>query len=95
MSDMPESDEDVSKWCKDIFVAKVFDYFVKLWAYKYHIWKAPQLGWFVNYFFQLQDALLDKHIATGSFDEEIRPIGRPIVFAGKYLTKSLRRHVID
>jgi len=46
MSDMPESDEDVSKWCKDIFVAK--------------------------------DALLDKHIATGSFDEEIRPIGRPI-----------------
>jgi len=22
MSDMPESDEDVSKWCKDIFVAK-------------------------------------------------------------------------
>jgi len=44
--DMPKSDEDVSKWCKDIFVAK--------------------------------DALLDKHIATGSFDEEIRPIGRPI-----------------
>ncbi|CAL4891981.1 unnamed protein product [Urochloa decumbens] len=30
MSDMPKSDEDVSKWCKDIFVAKVFDYFVKL-----------------------------------------------------------------
>jgi len=50
MSDMPKSDEDVSKWCKDIFVAK--------------------------------DALLDKHIATGTFDEEIRPIGRPIVFAG-------------
>ncbi|RLN00260.1 hypothetical protein C2845_PM06G29980 [Panicum miliaceum] len=46
MSDMPKSDEDVSKWCKDIFVAK--------------------------------DALLDKHIATGTFDEEIRPIGRPI-----------------
>jgi len=43
----------------------------------------------------MQDALLDKHIATGTFDEEIRPIGRPIVFAGKYLTKSLRRHVID
>ncbi|CAL5093350.1 unnamed protein product [Urochloa decumbens] len=46
MSDTPKSDEDVSKWCKDIFVAK--------------------------------DALLDKHIATGTFDEEIRPIGRPI-----------------
>ncbi|XP_062204265.1 1-acyl-sn-glycerol-3-phosphate acyltransferase PLS1-like isoform X2 [Phragmites australis] len=46
MSDMPKSDEDVSKWCKDIFVEK--------------------------------DALLDKHIATGTFDEEIRPIGRPI-----------------
>ncbi|KAL6643961.1 hypothetical protein ACP70R_018727 [Stipagrostis hirtigluma subsp. patula] len=46
MSDMPKSDEDVSKWCKDIFVAK--------------------------------DALLDKHIATGAFDEEIRPIGRPM-----------------
>uniref|UniRef100_M8BP86 1-acylglycerol-3-phosphate O-acyltransferase n=1 Tax=Aegilops tauschii TaxID=37682 RepID=M8BP86_AEGTA len=46
MSDMPNSDEDVSKWCKDIFVAK--------------------------------DALLDKHIATGTFDEEIIPIGRPV-----------------
>ncbi|KAG0521019.1 hypothetical protein BDA96_08G125100 [Sorghum bicolor] len=46
MSDMPKFDEDVSKWCKDIFVAK--------------------------------DALLDKHIATGTFDEEIRPIGRPV-----------------
>ncbi|PUZ67271.1 hypothetical protein GQ55_3G421700 [Panicum hallii var. hallii] len=46
MSDMPKSDEDVSKWCTDIFVAK--------------------------------DALLDKHIAIGTFDEEIRPIGRPI-----------------
>jgi hypothetical protein len=30
MSDMPKFDEDVSKWCKDIFVAKVFDYLVKL-----------------------------------------------------------------
>ncbi|EMS63864.1 hypothetical protein CFC21_064778 [Triticum aestivum] len=46
MGDMPNSDEDVSKWCKDIFVAK--------------------------------DALLDKHIATGTFDEEIIPIGRPV-----------------
>lgn len=46
MRDMPNSDEDVSKWCKDIFVAK--------------------------------DALLDKHIATGTFDEEIIPIGRPV-----------------
>ncbi|PVH62983.1 hypothetical protein PAHAL_3G446500 [Panicum hallii] len=46
MSDMPKSNEDVSKWCTDIFVAK--------------------------------DALLDKHIAIGTFDEEIRPIGRPI-----------------
>ncbi|CAL4898997.1 unnamed protein product [Urochloa decumbens] len=46
MSDMPKSDEDVSKWCKDIFVEK--------------------------------DALLDRHIATGTFDEEIIPIGRPI-----------------
>jgi lysophosphatidic acid acyltransferase/lysophosphatidylinositol acyltransferase len=26
----------------------------------------------------LQDALLDKHLATGTFDEEIRPIGRPV-----------------
>ncbi|XP_062181980.1 1-acyl-sn-glycerol-3-phosphate acyltransferase PLS1-like [Phragmites australis] len=46
MSEMPKSDEDVSKWCKDIFVAK--------------------------------DTLLDKHLATGIFDEEIRPIGRPV-----------------
>ncbi|KAM0912004.1 hypothetical protein ACQ4PT_013085 [Festuca glaucescens] len=46
MSDMPKSDEDVSKWCKDIFVAK--------------------------------DALLDRHLATGTFDEEIIPIGRPV-----------------
>ncbi|OEL24616.1 1-acyl-sn-glycerol-3-phosphate acyltransferase PLS1 [Dichanthelium oligosanthes] len=46
MTEMPKSDEDVSKWCKDIFVAK--------------------------------DALLDKHLATGTFDEEIRQIGRPV-----------------
>ncbi|WVZ90385.1 hypothetical protein U9M48_036692 [Paspalum notatum var. saurae] len=46
MSDMPKSDEDVSKCCKGIFVAK--------------------------------DVLLDNHIATGIFDEEVRPIGRPI-----------------
>jgi lysophosphatidic acid acyltransferase/lysophosphatidylinositol acyltransferase len=46
MSEMPKSEDDVSKWCKDIFVAK--------------------------------DALLDKHLATGTFDEEIRPIGRPV-----------------
>jgi len=26
MSEMPKSDEDVSKWCKDIFVAKVLNY---------------------------------------------------------------------
>ncbi|CAD6253012.1 unnamed protein product [Miscanthus lutarioriparius] len=25
-----------------------------------------------------KDALLDKHLATGTFDEEIRPIGRPV-----------------
>lgn len=25
MSELPESDEDVSKWCKDIFVEKVLD----------------------------------------------------------------------
>ncbi|KAL6643962.1 hypothetical protein ACP70R_018728 [Stipagrostis hirtigluma subsp. patula] len=46
MSNMPKSAEDVSKWCKDMFVAK--------------------------------DALLDKHIATGNFGDEIRPIGRPM-----------------
>ncbi|KAL6622747.1 hypothetical protein ACP70R_032626 [Stipagrostis hirtigluma subsp. patula] len=46
MSNMPKSAEDVSKWCKDMFVAK--------------------------------DALLDKHIATGTFGDEIRPIGRPM-----------------
>ncbi|TVU24052.1 hypothetical protein EJB05_26446 [Eragrostis curvula] len=46
MSELPKSDEDVSKWCKDLFVEK--------------------------------DALLDKHLATGTFDEEIRPIGRPV-----------------
>ncbi|RLM99066.1 1-acyl-sn-glycerol-3-phosphate acyltransferase PLS1 [Panicum miliaceum] len=46
MGSMPKSDEDVSKWCKDIFVAK--------------------------------DALLDKHIATGTFGDEIRPIGSPM-----------------
>ncbi|GJN25625.1 hypothetical protein PR202_gb13473 [Eleusine coracana subsp. coracana] len=46
MSELPKSDEDVSKWCKDIFVEK--------------------------------DALLDKHLATGTFDEEIRSIGRPV-----------------
>ncbi|XP_047052623.1 1-acyl-sn-glycerol-3-phosphate acyltransferase PLS1-like [Lolium rigidum] len=46
MSDMPKSDDDVSKWCKDIFVEK--------------------------------DALLDRHLATGTFDEEIIPIGRPV-----------------
>ncbi|KAG8090069.1 hypothetical protein GUJ93_ZPchr0011g27051 [Zizania palustris] len=46
MSELPKSEEDVSRWCKDIFVAK--------------------------------DALLDKHLATGTFDEEIRPIGRPV-----------------
>jgi hypothetical protein len=33
---------------------------------------------FLSLFFLLQDALLDKHLATGTFDEEIRPIGRPV-----------------
>jgi hypothetical protein len=27
---------------------------------------------------QWQDALLDRHLATGTFDEEIIPIGRPV-----------------
>lgn len=36
----------VSRWCKDIFMAK--------------------------------DALLDKHMATGTFGDEIRPLGRPM-----------------
>ncbi|XP_072979244.1 1-acyl-sn-glycerol-3-phosphate acyltransferase PLS1-like [Typha angustifolia] len=46
ISDMPTTDEGVSQWCKDVFVAK--------------------------------DALLDKHIAEGTFGDELRPIGRPI-----------------
>jgi hypothetical protein len=33
---------------------------------------------FLSSSFLLQDALLDKHLATGTFDEDIRPIGRPM-----------------
>ncbi|XP_010906759.1 1-acyl-sn-glycerol-3-phosphate acyltransferase PLS1 [Elaeis guineensis] len=46
MNDLPQTDDGVAQWCRDIFVAK--------------------------------DALLDKHIAEGTFGEELRPIGRPI-----------------
>ncbi|KAH7665528.1 lysophosphatidic acid acyltransferase / lysophosphatidylinositol acyltransferase protein [Dioscorea alata] len=46
MSELPETDDGVAQWCRDIFVAK--------------------------------DALLDKHIAEGTFGEEYyKPIGRP------------------
>uniref|UniRef100_K3ZEU9 1-acylglycerol-3-phosphate O-acyltransferase n=1 Tax=Setaria italica TaxID=4555 RepID=K3ZEU9_SETIT len=47
MGPMPKSDEDVSRWCKDIFVVK--------------------------------DALLDKHMATGTFGDEIRPLGKSLI----------------
>ncbi|RCV19030.1 hypothetical protein SETIT_3G351000v2 [Setaria italica] len=47
MGPMPKSDEDVSRWCKDIFVVK--------------------------------DALLDKHMATGTFGDEIRPLGGSVL----------------
>ncbi|KAJ3674035.1 hypothetical protein LUZ60_006027 [Juncus effusus] len=46
MSELPEMEEEVSQWCKDIFVDK--------------------------------DALLDKHLAQGSFDGEVKHLGRPI-----------------
>ncbi|KAG8648875.1 1-acyl-sn-glycerol-3-phosphate acyltransferase 2 isoform X1 [Manihot esculenta] len=47
MKDLPETDDAIAQWCRDIFVAK--------------------------------DALLDKHIADGTFsDQEMQDIGRPI-----------------
>ncbi|KAJ3698492.1 hypothetical protein LUZ61_002197 [Rhynchospora tenuis] len=46
MSELPQTDDEVAQWCKDLFVAK--------------------------------DALLDKHIAEGSFGGEVRSLGRPV-----------------
>ncbi|KAG1342184.1 putative 1-acyl-sn-glycerol-3-phosphate acyltransferase PLS1 [Cocos nucifera] len=46
MNDLPQTDDGVAQWCRDLFVAK--------------------------------DALLDKHIAEGTFGDELRPLGRPI-----------------
>nr|DAD42304.1 TPA_asm: hypothetical protein HUJ06_000534 [Nelumbo nucifera] len=47
MKELPETDDDVAKWCRDVFVAK--------------------------------DALLDKHLADGTFsDQEFQDTGRPI-----------------
>ncbi|KAJ4815919.1 1-acyl-sn-glycerol-3-phosphate acyltransferase 3 [Rhynchospora pubera] len=46
MSELPQTDDEVSQWCKDLFVAK--------------------------------DALLDRHIAEGSFGGEVRSLGRPV-----------------
>lgn len=47
MRELPQTDDGVAQWCRDIFVAK--------------------------------DALLDKHIAEGTFGEnDYKPIGRPI-----------------
>ncbi|KAJ3698493.1 hypothetical protein LUZ61_002198 [Rhynchospora tenuis] len=46
MSELPQTDEEIAQWCKDLFVAK--------------------------------DALLDKHIAEGSFGGEVRSLGRSV-----------------
>ncbi|KAH1258130.1 1-acyl-sn-glycerol-3-phosphate acyltransferase 2 [Glycine max] len=47
MKELPDTDEAVAQWCRDIFVAK--------------------------------DALLDKHMAEGTFsDQELQDTGRPI-----------------
>lgn len=89
MSEMPKSDEDVSKWCKDIFVAKVLNYitlFLDVFWLDLVLKIKRSIYGLINYFwskyylpgFSFQDALLDKHLATGTFDEEIRPIGRPV-----------------
>ncbi|XP_051152570.1 1-acyl-sn-glycerol-3-phosphate acyltransferase 2-like [Andrographis paniculata] len=46
MEELPESDDAVAQWCKDVFVAK--------------------------------DKLLDKHVAEGSFGEQLQDMGCPV-----------------
>lgn len=47
----------------------------------------------ITKFFSLwQDALLDRHIATGTFDEEIIPIDRPVK---SLMVEPLRHHIMQ
>ena len=82
MKDLPESEDEISQWCRDQFVAKVNIMYLLIFPLesreeakrkKKLILTHSDLGSVV------QDALLDKHIAADTFPgQKEQNIGRPI-----------------
>jgi lysophosphatidic acid acyltransferase / lysophosphatidylinositol acyltransferase len=78
MSELPQTDDEVAQWCRDLFVAKAWFYLNCFIGFQETRYQSNELLLSLLSFLKWQDALLDKHIADGSFGNEVRPLGCPV-----------------
>lgn len=78
MKDLPESDEAVAQWCKDIFVVKV-SFCLFIYMYIIYFFIKALIKSYISLYLHLQDDVLDKHRELNTFpDSELVDIGRPL-----------------